>query len=168
VGGLDEQILDEQKRKVVLLFNSLCLFVILLYGYVLLRFKVKKFSVSGGRPLLVGGLGPGLQEPGPLEPPKSGPGRYPAEIVPLYDRLTRNGYFMSSCCTCLSATVCEVFRVLWFSHFRPEVVSVTRGRGRPKATLPFDSSIPLLFKLSVDTICLSLSVQKLFEIFILA
>jgi hypothetical protein len=47
---------------------------------------------------------------------------------------------MSLCFTRLSATVCEFLSVLWFSRFRPEVVSGTRGRGKPEVTSPFDSS----------------------------
>jgi hypothetical protein len=54
----------------------------------------------------------------------------------------------------LSAAVCEFLRVLWFSRFRPEVVSGTRGRGEPEVTSPFDYSTPLLYEWSVDIFCL--------------
>jgi hypothetical protein len=50
---------------------------------------------------------------------------------------------VSLCFTRLSAAVFELLRVLWFSRFRPEVVSGTRGRGKPEVTSPFDSSTPL-------------------------
>jgi hypothetical protein len=39
----------------------------------------------------------------------------------------------------LSAAGSEFLRVLWFSRFRPEVVSGTRWRGKPEGTSPFDS-----------------------------
>jgi hypothetical protein len=67
------------------------------------------------------------------------------EIVSLFDRRTEGGTFVSLCFTRLFAAVFEFFRVLWFSRFRPEVVSGTRGRGKPKVTSPFDSSTPLLY-----------------------
>jgi hypothetical protein len=41
-----------------------------------------------------------------------------------------------------------------------------RGRGKPEVTSPIDSSTPLLYQWSVDILCLSLSVQKLFNIFV--
>jgi hypothetical protein len=46
--------------------------------------------------------------------------------------------------TRLSSAVREFLRVLWFSRFRPEVVSGTRGRGKPEVTSPFDFSTPFL------------------------
>jgi hypothetical protein len=39
---------------------------------------------------------------------------------------------VSVCFTRLPASVREFLRVLWFSRFRPEVVSGARGRGKPK------------------------------------
>jgi hypothetical protein len=41
---------------------------------------------------------------------------------------------VSLCFTRLSAAVCEFLRVLWFSRFRPEVVSGNRGRGKPEVS----------------------------------
>jgi hypothetical protein len=67
------------------------------------------------------------------------------EIISLFDRPTEDGTFVSSCFTRLSAAVFEFLRVLWFSRFRPEVVSGARGRGKPEVTSPFDSSTPLLY-----------------------
>lgn len=43
-----------------------------------------------------------------------------------------------------------------------------RGRGTPEMTSPFDLSWSLLYRWSVDIFCLSLSVEKLFNIFHLA
>jgi hypothetical protein len=63
--------------------------------------------------------------------------------VSLFDRPTEYGTFVSSCFTHLSAAVSEFLRVLWFSRFRPEVVSGTRGRGKPEVTSPLDSSTSL-------------------------
>ena len=67
------------------------------------------------------------------------------EIVSLIDRPTEDGTFVSLCFTRLSAAIFEFLRVLWFSRFRPEVVSGARGRGKPEMTSPFDSPTPLLY-----------------------
>jgi hypothetical protein len=67
------------------------------------------------------------------------------EIVSLFDRPTEYGTFESLCFTRLSAAVFEFLRVLWFSRFRPEVVSGVRGRGKPEVTSPFDFSTSLLY-----------------------
>jgi hypothetical protein len=75
---------------------------------------------------------------------------------------------VSPCRTRLSGTVCEFFRVFVVSRFRPKVASATRGRGRLEVTSPFDASTPLMHKWSVYSFCLSLSVHKLFNIFVLA
>jgi hypothetical protein len=62
----------------------------------------------------------------------------------------------------------RVFEGFVVSRFRPEVVSGTSWRGKPEVTSPFDLSTPLLYQLSVDILCLYLSIQKLFNIFVLA
>jgi hypothetical protein len=67
------------------------------------------------------------------------------EIVSLFDRLTEDGTFVYICFTRLSAAVFVFLSVLWFSRFRPEVVSGVRGRGNPEVTSPFDSSTPFLY-----------------------
>jgi hypothetical protein len=53
--------------------------------------------------------------------------RHSPEIVSLFDRPTEDGNFVSLCFTRLSAAVFEFLRVLWFSRFRPQVVSGARG-----------------------------------------
>jgi hypothetical protein len=63
--------------------------------------------------------------------------------VSLFDRPTEYGTFVSLCFTRLSAAVFEFLRILWFSRFRPEVVSGARERGKPEVTSPFDFSTPL-------------------------
>jgi hypothetical protein len=90
------------------------------------------------------------------------------EIVSQFVRLITGYSSVSFCCTRLSATVRNFLRVLWLSSFRSEVVSLLRGRGRPEMTSPFDSSTPILYEWPVDTFYSSLSIQKLFNFFVLA
>jgi hypothetical protein len=42
------------------------------------------------------------------------------------------------------------------------------GRRRPEATSPFDSLTPILYRLPIDSFCLFLTVEKLFDLFSLA
>jgi hypothetical protein len=92
VGGLGPTELDEQK-KVVLLFTSVS-FVILLYGYVLLRFKVKNKiflclvgAPSGGRP--------GPDPLGPLNPALPYVAAQPMPLKSSWARLER--YVAANC-----------------------------------------------------------------------
>jgi hypothetical protein len=79
VGGLGPTEIDEQKKVIDNFFSSLLLFchpsnppisTDIFISFPWLRFQGKRnISVSGGRPLLMGGLGPGPHAP---PPPKSG------------------------------------------------------------------------------------------------
>jgi hypothetical protein len=89
----------------------------------------------------------------------------------MIDRPTEDGFFCVLICCTRSAAVCEFLSVLYMV-FRISTGSVlsTRGRGKPGVTSQFDSSTSLTFCISwsVDIFCLSLSVQKLLNIFVLA
>jgi hypothetical protein len=61
-------------------------------------------------------------------------------------------FYLCICCRLRVSAGFVVFR------FRPEVVSRTRGRGKPEVTSPFDSSTSLLYKWSVDRIRLQIKV----------
>jgi hypothetical protein len=67
--------------------------------------------------------------------------------------------------------ISHILRVIIEIHcikFRPEVVLVNRGRGRPEMTPPFHLFRSLLYGFSVDIFCLPLSFEKIFNIIHLA
>jgi hypothetical protein len=78
----------------------------------------------------------------------------------------------------LSALHCTYFAFIYHSlrviseiqcvNIQPEVTFATRGRDTSEMISPFDLSKSLLYRLSFDILCQSLSVEKLFNIFHLA
>jgi hypothetical protein len=62
----------------------------------------------------------------------------------------------------------QVFRVFYSFKIGPEVVLASRGHPKAKMTSPFDAPTPILYRLSVESFRLSLTVQKLFVCIYLA